>query len=141
LVEKGYIAGYEDGTFRPDNYITRAETIKILNKIIPSLYNEKGDYKNEEVAGNALINTEGVILKDTVINGDLYLAQGIQNGDVTLDGVNVKGTVFVNGGGSDSIHFINTKINRVVVNKTGVRIVTSGNTSVESVVAFQPAMK
>jgi len=64
----------------------------------------------------------------------LYLAQGIQNGDVTLDGVNVKGTVFVNGGGSDSIHFINTKINRVVVNKTGVRIVTSGNTSVESVV-------
>jgi len=45
LVEKGYIAGYEDGTFRPDNYITRAETIKILNKIIPSLYNEKGDYK------------------------------------------------------------------------------------------------
>jgi len=98
LVEKGYIAGYEDGTFRPDNYITRAETIKILNKIIPSLYNEKGDYKNEEVAGNALINTEGVILKDTVINGDLYLAQGIQNGDVTLDGVNVKGTVFVNGG-------------------------------------------
>jgi len=33
------------------------------------LYNEKGDYKNEEVAGNALINTEGVILKDTVING------------------------------------------------------------------------
>jgi len=29
LVEKGYIAGYEDGTFRPDNYITRAETIKI----------------------------------------------------------------------------------------------------------------
>jgi len=134
LVEKGYIAGYEAGTFRPDNYITRAETIKILNKIIPSLYNEKGDYKNEEVAGNALINTEGVILKDTVINGDLYLAQGIQNGDVTLDGVNVKGTVFVNGGGSDSIHFINTKINRVVVNKTGVRIVTSGNTSVESVV-------
>ena len=29
---KGYINGYEDGTFKPDNSITRAEFVKILNK-------------------------------------------------------------------------------------------------------------
>lgn len=32
FVSKGYLNGYEDGTFRPDNSITRAEFIKITNK-------------------------------------------------------------------------------------------------------------
>ena len=137
MLEKGYIAGYKDGTFKPDNYITRAETIKILNQIVSSLYNKKGNYSTKEINGNVLINTEGVVLENTVINGDLYLAPGIQNGDVTLDGVNVKGMVYVNGGGSNSVHFINTKLGKVIVNKKGdqgVRIVTSGNTSVENII-------
>ncbi|WP_250673801.1 S-layer homology domain-containing protein [Paraclostridium ghonii] len=32
FTKKGYITGYEDGTFRPDNPITRAEFVKIFNK-------------------------------------------------------------------------------------------------------------
>lgn len=31
FINKGYINGYEDGTFRPDNQITRAEFVRILN--------------------------------------------------------------------------------------------------------------
>lgn len=30
---KGYINGYEDSTFRPENHITRAEFVKVLNKV------------------------------------------------------------------------------------------------------------
>lgn len=137
LLERGYIAGYKDGTLRPDNYITRAETIKILSQIVESLYNSKGNYSSGEINGNVLINSEGIVLKDTVINGDLYLAPGIQNGDVTLDGVRVKGIVYVNGGGSNSVQLINSKIDKVIVNKKvgqDVRIVTLGNTSVESTI-------
>jgi uncharacterized lipoprotein YddW (UPF0748 family) len=33
FVTKGYIAGYEDNTFKPDNSITRAEFVKIVNKV------------------------------------------------------------------------------------------------------------
>jgi N-acetylmuramoyl-L-alanine amidase CwlD len=33
FASKGYIGGYEDGTFRPDNPITRAEFVKIVNKV------------------------------------------------------------------------------------------------------------
>jgi len=34
LVQKGVINGYEDGTFRPDASITRAEAVKILNAVL-----------------------------------------------------------------------------------------------------------
>ncbi|MEG1311599.1 MAG: N-acetylmuramoyl-L-alanine amidase [Romboutsia sp.] len=33
FVSKGYINGYGDGTFKPDNSITRAEFVKVLNKV------------------------------------------------------------------------------------------------------------
>lgn len=31
---KGWITGYEDGTFRPDQYITRAEAMTIINNVL-----------------------------------------------------------------------------------------------------------
>lgn len=34
LAEKGIVNGYEDGTFRPDKPITRAEVVTLLNKVI-----------------------------------------------------------------------------------------------------------
>ncbi|MEG1132378.1 MAG: N-acetylmuramoyl-L-alanine amidase [Romboutsia sp.] len=33
FVSKGYVAGYEDNTFRPENSITRAEFVRILNQV------------------------------------------------------------------------------------------------------------
>ena len=33
-MERGYIGGYEDNTFRPDQTITRAEFVKLVNKTI-----------------------------------------------------------------------------------------------------------
>lgn len=32
FIDNGYIGGYEDGTFRPENKITRAEFIKVFNR-------------------------------------------------------------------------------------------------------------
>jgi hypothetical protein len=34
LSDLGYVSGYEDGTFRPDNMITRAEAVAIINRIL-----------------------------------------------------------------------------------------------------------
>lgn len=33
FLDKGHASGYEDGTFKPDNNITRAEFIKLVNKV------------------------------------------------------------------------------------------------------------
>ncbi|MCG8482099.1 MAG: S-layer homology domain-containing protein, partial [Clostridia bacterium] len=36
LVEKGYMKGYQDKTFKPNNKITRAEVVTVINRIIGS---------------------------------------------------------------------------------------------------------
>ncbi len=38
----GWIDGYEDNTFRPDKYITRAEVMKIINHMLGRAVNEEG---------------------------------------------------------------------------------------------------
>ena len=38
-----YIEGYEDNTFKPDNPITRAEAVKIINSVL-----DRNDYRNEK---------------------------------------------------------------------------------------------
>ncbi len=38
----GWVNGYEDGTFRPDNYITRAEAMAIINRILVRYVNANG---------------------------------------------------------------------------------------------------
>lgn len=45
-VAKGWIAGYEDGTFRPEQNITRAEAMTIINRMLNRFVNEKGLHKD-----------------------------------------------------------------------------------------------
>lgn len=40
FMKKGYISGYEDNTFKPDNGMTRAEFVKVVNKVFG--YTQKG---------------------------------------------------------------------------------------------------
>ncbi|MEA4987171.1 MAG: S-layer homology domain-containing protein [Anaerovorax sp.] len=39
---KGWIKGYEDGSFKPDQYITRAEAMTLINKVLERRINEAG---------------------------------------------------------------------------------------------------
>ena len=48
---KGYINGYEDNTFRPENNITRAEFVKILNKVFK--FNTAGSENFKDVDKSA----------------------------------------------------------------------------------------
>ena len=39
----GWIAGYPDGTFRPNNYITRAEAMTMINRVLKRIPEEESD--------------------------------------------------------------------------------------------------
>ncbi len=41
MYENGCLAGYEDGTFRPDGFVTRAELVRIINQVFNFTVNEK----------------------------------------------------------------------------------------------------
>ena len=44
--ERGWIGGYPDGTFRPNEYITRAEATALINKVLNRKVSEEGLLEN-----------------------------------------------------------------------------------------------
>jgi len=134
LVHAGVLKGYPDGTFRAKQPISRAETAKLLAEMSGEVLNQPGIYEGL-YARHAVINTSGVVLKNSIIEGNLYLTEGIGEGDVTLDHVTVRGSVQVAGGGANSVHVIDSTIASVVVDKKNgvVRIAIEGDSKVEQV--------
>lgn len=45
-VKKGWIAGYDDGTFNPNGYITRAEAMTLVNRILYRYVNAEGQHND-----------------------------------------------------------------------------------------------
>ncbi len=171
------MGGYTDSTFKGENAIKRAEAVVALgkamaqipakateapkeepkdNKVVPSsgssssssgsgsststnTYSQPGTYGpatgNQTIYGNVVINSKDVILRNVTITGNLTLHASIGDGDATLRGVTVQGNTYVNGGGANSIHFEDSILLTVIVNKNNgtVRIVATGATSVTEV--------
>ena len=44
--ELGWIKGFEDGTFRPDTYITRAQAMTMINRVLNRIPEDTGDLLN-----------------------------------------------------------------------------------------------
>lgn len=132
VLEKGYMKGYTDQTFKTGNPITRAEATVALNNVAGSIYNKAGTYGDTTIAGNVSVSTDGVSLKNLNIKGDLYLTEGIGEGTVILDNVTVGGKTLVCGGGMESIIIKNSTLGSTVVQKKNgkVRLEASGKTKV-----------
>jgi molybdopterin-binding protein len=136
---KGYAA---DNTFKPTNPITRAEAVVTLDRASSSkvlAYDKAGTYGPttgiEIINRDVVINVADVTLQNMVINGKLTFAAGIGSGDAFLNNVTVNGETVVQGGGVNSIHFKNSVLQTVTVDKKDgpVRIVAEGTTTVAQV--------
>jgi Beta-glucanase/Beta-glucan synthetase len=117
LVSGGYLKGFPNGTIQPLKAITRAEAVVLLDRLSGEAYTKAGTFKDQQLEGNALVNTNGVTLENAAIGGNLFLTAGIAEGDFTLNNSEVKGIIYVSGGGVHSIHLHNVKAPRVVVDK------------------------
>lgn len=143
----GIMGGYPDGSFRAQDFITRAEAVVALSRALSTAqtmtvtYDKAGVYGPAEgtaaIKGGAVIKAAGVTLQNTVIEGDLTIHEAVGEGDVTLKNVAVRGTAYINGGGAGSVHLIDAVLKKAVVLKTGgaVRLVASGRAEVEQLVA------
>ncbi|MCI8477805.1 MAG: S-layer homology domain-containing protein [Oscillospiraceae bacterium] len=127
--ESGVIKGYPDGSFRPQQNITRGEVASMLVNAIGTYINEEGDYSLGGVYGNLSISSPGVILRDTTVAGDLYLTSGVGLGDVTLENVTVLGKIVASGAGEShegdcSIILRNVTSDEMVVDSAANQFVT-----------------
>lgn len=126
----GILSGYPDGTFRPNDPITRAEVVTIVDRLVSGYYNTAGTFTGGDIHGNIVINQSGVELKNVAASGNLYLTSGIGDGEGVLENVTVQGNVLISGGGEHSIHLKNSKLAVVKVNRPEgkVRIVIEDRT-------------
>lgn len=92
MVNKGYISGF-GGRLYPENNITRAEAVKLLDNIISKIYDRPGTY-SDTINGNVIINTNGIIIGNSVISGDLIVSPGL-TGKLVLLNAEVKGNLVV----------------------------------------------
>ena len=140
LVAGGYLNGNPDGSFRPQATLTRAEAVTMVDKITADLVNVAGVY-SQDIEGNLVVNTKGVELKDMTITGNLYLAEGIGEGEVKLTNVTVLGNVIVEGGSVNTIKVEGqSKLNNILVDKAGknpVRLLFGNLAQVNGTVTLQ----
>ncbi|MFC4100337.1 carbohydrate binding domain-containing protein [Paenibacillus xanthanilyticus] len=140
LVETKAMKG-ANGRLLPKKPITRAESASLLAGMMSVLIAKPTQYEAAKITGNVLVRTGGVTIRNTVIEGNLLLAEGIGEGEVTLEGVTVTGSAIIKGGGSHSIVFKNAKLGRVVIDKRGkpIRVAFQAGSSAETVAVRQPA--
>lgn len=144
-VGHGYMQGYSDDTFKPDKHISRAEVSTIMYRVVGKLYKDPGVYGEGQITtikGNATVSGPNVILRNMVIEGDLYLTEGIGDGSITLENVTVKGTVIV-GGGAGGIFMKDSAIVHMVVSTPGSLkgyVSAQGSTSIGPVKVYSEVM-
>ena len=125
-----YISGDTDGNFNPKSEITRAEVVTILSNLCTAFYSNPGEYSGD-VDGNVFISAADITLKDMKIAGDLYIMEGVGEGDVHLENVEVLGRVFARGGGANSLYLSNCTITEFVATKDELHIVLSNGCKIK----------
>lgn len=116
--DKGFLAGYSDGSFQPEKVVTRAEVAKILYFYLGTSLSESGkSYTSESLKEdtNNVTISESCSLSHTVIEGDLYITEGVGKGKVTLNDVTVEGRIIASGG---TITMANINCDDILVSST-----------------------
>lgn len=119
VYEYGILSGFPNGTYRPKKYMTRAEAVSALKRLTET----KG---TEDIGKNEYILREEQ-MKDKIIDGDLIITDDMDT--VNLEGVTVKGNVYVKGG--NVIHAENCNINKLITDGEDFTFEADENTTVD----------
>ncbi len=110
FLELGYINGYEDGSFKPNEPINRAEMITITDRILGYIIKNQEDVKDipedatVTIIGNDITlegknikslyispgATGNITVRDTIIEKELKIASEGKKSNVTLDNIKTK---------------------------------------------------
>ncbi|HIW31767.1 MAG TPA: DUF4838 domain-containing protein, partial [Candidatus Paenibacillus intestinavium] len=100
LVNLGILRGYADNSFQPSRYVTRAEAIVSLDRVLAQMEQQyiitkPGIYDFSDIQHtlnwDIIIYSFGVTLRNVSIEGDLILSNGVSPLDVNLENAEIKG--------------------------------------------------
>lgn len=134
MKEAGYVTGTPQGEFQPLKALTRAEAVKMINNIMGQLIADSAQHAGID-GKNLVVNAAGGTLSGLHLTGNLYVAPGVGEGNLTIENSQIDGTIYVLGGGEHSVVLKDTKAKKLHLHKiTGpVRVVLSGSTSIDEV--------
>ena len=146
----GVMSGYPDGTFRPQQALTRAEAVASLQKIAtssnsfdtsinnnnytPPVYvtpssNNYNTTSNDDTFTGTIL--EGTRLENRTLTKDLLIPHSVGSQNITLKNIRMKGTLYVEGG--NTITLDNCNIGTVVMNKSNAVLKNNGSSDVDEV--------
>lgn len=139
ILDQGIMSKNSGGAFQPQRNMTRAETVVVIKKALglsTVVYDQAGAFGKDAVSTvhhNVRITASNVTLRNMHIRGDLVIAKEVGDGDAFLEQVQVDGVTSIEGGGSNSVHIRNSKLNTVSVNRmnNAVRVVAEGTSVVK----------
>lgn len=117
------------GSLNPTGDLTRAEFASMMYGIVQTYINSAVPYTGgSSITGSAMVTVPNVSITNTSISNNLYLGDGVENGTITLDGVQVNGTVYMRGG--SKLNLVNgTHVGSVVVYNPSYAVVVETDAS------------
>lgn len=148
ILDQGIMSKNSGGAFQPQRNMTRAETVVVIKKALglnTVVYDQAGAFGKDAVSTvhhNVRITASNVTLRNMHIRGDLVIAKEVGDGDAFLEQVQVDGVTSIEGGGSNSVHIRNSKLNTVSVNRLNstVRVVAEGTSVVKDIQILSSAI-
>lgn len=116
--DAGFIKGYEDGEFRPQNNLTRAEAITMLDNV-------------QENPKNYVVYRSGAQISNITVKGDFVIAPTVGDGSMILDSATVNGEIRILGSGTGTVTLNNVKADKISVEKEGVKLILGTGTEIQ----------
>ena len=109
MINLGLING-ADGKLNPQNTITRAEVVTILdNAVLPVLSSgETADIETDKIL---VISTNDVVIKDSKISGKVIITQGVTKGNVEFVNTEIEEDITVDNSRKEFVVLKNTIVN------------------------------
>lgn len=118
-----------DGKIQPTKELTRAEFTYAMYQIVQNYISTQVPFAGGNVAGSVMVTTPNITITNSSIGGNMYIGDGVENGSITLDGVQVKGTIYVRGSSKLYLNNRSTANSIVVFNPSYAVSVEIDNTS------------
>ncbi|QIB68139.1 hypothetical protein Ami103574_01910 [Aminipila butyrica] len=130
---KGYMGAYDDGKFHPSDALTRSMTAKILCDILA---------KENIVSSSATVKSKGTTLSGRIYSNNVTMHADLGDGDAELSNCIVLGTLYVYGGGDDTITVSNSRVANAYVERSSssVRLLAKGQTAINKTTAGNTAI-